>query len=128
VLYPNQKESARNIMIFHLIMPYHWGRFFKFVRVYQKSLWLNSGKELLSTSKLILNTQFYRFPKLWLKVKMSKVKLVQMSKIAEYKSRNLSRPHPHSYILTFTIIFVFDIFIFRHFYFRPIDAKEKSIY
>jgi hypothetical protein len=38
--------------------------------------------------------------------------MVEMSKTAEYKSRNLSRPHPHSYILTFTIIFVFDIFTF----------------
>ena len=36
--------------------------------------------------------------------------------MSTYDSKKLQRPHPHSYILPFTLIFVFDIFIFRHFY------------
>ena len=45
--------------------------------------------------------------------------------MTEYRSRIRPYPHPHCYNLTYTLIFSFDIHVFRHFYIRHFYFRPK---
>ena len=49
---------------------------------------------------------------------------LEMREKIEYESKSLIHPHPHSYIVTFTLI-LFSIFrIFRYFHFRHFSSSQ----